>query len=120
MKLHRIIIVSNVLVCFLLNNLLFTYSSEKEEKAKIVCTSEDQGCCSENEVGNVCCESNDCCANVPVSTHLNFSVIIGVDKKSEAALTAPSINTFHLKQINAAGELADGHLNSLIKPPAFA
>lgn len=109
-----------MLICFLLNNLLFTYSSEKEEKAEVVCSAEDQDCCANDEAGDMCCEKESCCANVPVASHLNFSVIIGIDKKNEATVTAPSINTFDLYQINAAAKLADGYLSSLIKPPAFA
>jgi len=99
---------------------MFTYSTEKEEKLEVVCTSEYEGCCAEDEAGELCCEKESCCANVPVSSHLNFSVIIGIDKKNEAVLSTTSLTTFDLTQLNAASELADGFLNSLIKPPAIA
>ena len=99
---------------------MFTYSTQKEEKEIVVCASENEGCCSEDEAGDLCCEKESCCANVPVSSHLNFSVIIGIDKKNEAVLSTTSLTTFDLTQLNSASELADGFLNSLIKPPAVA
>lgn len=119
MNLRRIIIVSNVLVCFLLNNLLFTYSTVKEEKVDVVCMAEDEGCCSEDSNEEMCCSKENCCANVPVqSTHLNFSVIMGAEEKNDAFVSSASFNTFQLHNLRSAAELSEGYLNSLIKPPA--
>lgn len=118
MKVSRIIVVSNVLVCFLLNNLLFTYDahSVKEDPTETKCLSEDN-CCSEEE--QTCCGKEDCCTNVPISnSHLHFSLIAGIDKKSESQLSATSLNTFYLNKIKSADNLSDGYLTSLIKPPA--
>ena len=112
---------SNVLVCFVLNNLLFTYSTVKEEKVEVVCMTNDEGCCTEDEAGDVCCNKESCCANVPVqSAHLNFSVIMGADEKNDALVSAGSFNTFQLHNLRSAAELSEGFLNSLIKPPAVA
>jgi len=120
-KLGRIIIVCNVLVCFVLNNLLFTYSTQKEEKVEVVCTAEDEGCCSEDANEDMCCSKDNCCANVPVqSSHLNFSVIMGADEKNDAIVSSGSFNTFQLHNLRSAAELSDGYLNSLIKPPSIA
>jgi hypothetical protein len=116
-KVSRIIVVSNVLVCFLLNNLLFTYDahSQTNEPTEVKCLSDDN-CCSEEQ--EACCEKKDCCANVPVSTsHLHFSLIAGIDKKAESQLSTISLNTFYLNKIKVADNLSDGYLTSLIKPP---
>lgn len=121
MKVRRIIIVCNVLVCFLLNNLLFTYYTEeiavkKEVKACVL----KEECCEEESPKEMCCEKDKCCANIPsANTHLNFSVIIGIDKKNEALVFASSINTFDLSKLKSASELSEGFLNSLIRPPAI-
>ncbi|MBP9068057.1 MAG: hypothetical protein KBG47_01025 [Bacteroidia bacterium] len=121
MNLSRIIIVCNVLVCFVLNNLLFTYSTIKEEKVEVVCMAEDDGCCSEETNEEMCCNKENCCANIPVqSAHLNFSVIIGADEKNDAIVSSGSFNTFQLNNLRSAAELCEGHLHSLIKPPSIA
>ncbi len=109
-------------VCFLLNNLLFTYSTKqislkKSEDTNITCQSEDDCCLNPNKE-NSCCEEGNCCANLP-SNHLNFSVIIGVDKKNEMLVSIASMNTFNLSELNSDAQLSDGYLSSLIKPPAF-
>lgn len=110
-----------MLVCFVLNNLLFTYSTQKEEKVEVVCMAVDEGCCSEDTNEDMCCNKENCCANVPVQTaHLNFSVIMGAEEKNEALVSAGSINTFQLHNLRSAAELSEGYLNSLIKPPAIA
>ena len=120
MNLRRIIIVSNVLVCFVLNNLLFTYSTEKKERVVILCDSEGNSCCMETETIEFCCEEGSCCAQVPVqSAHINVSVIIGVDKKSDTRIAALELANFYLSHLKLTAELSEGHLNSLIKPPAF-
>lgn len=121
MKVTRIIIVLNVLACFVLNNLLFTYSTEKKETVIIVCESEDGSCCMETETIQFCCEKESCCAQVPVqSAHVNVSVIIGIDKKHDTQITAPELTNFYLAHLKSNSELSEGHLNSLIKPPSLA
>ncbi len=108
-------------MCFVLNNLLFTYSTEKKERVVIVCESEDGSCCMETETIDFCCQKESCCAQVPLqSAHINVSVIIGVDKKIETQITTPELTNFYLSHLKLTAELSEGHLNSLIKPPAVS
>lgn len=88
----------------------------------MVCSmDEEESCCTEEETEMVCCGEESCCARIPVqSSHLNFSVIIGSDEKNDALILANYFNTLQLSHLSAAGELSDGYLNSLIKPPAVA
>jgi hypothetical protein len=81
------------------------------------CQSEND-CCLNPDKENSCCEEGNCCANLP-STHLNFSVIIGLSKKNEALVSVASMNTFRFSKLNSEAQLSDGYLSSLIKPPAF-
>ncbi len=126
MKVKRILIVTNVLVCFLLNNLLFTYSTEQvsvKQSANLstACASEGDCCSAGTEGDDACCQKENCCANIPSnSSHINFSVIIGIDKSNDATLYAASLTTFSLSNLKTASELSDGYLNSLIRPPAFS
>jgi hypothetical protein len=121
LKLHTNIIILSVLTCFVLNNLLFTYGGTKPEKVVVICETENGTCCMEMapDETEMCCAMEDCCARIPAqSAHANFSVIIGLDKKHDAGIQTPELTNFSLSHINQAAELSEGHLNSLIKPPA--
>lgn len=125
LKVTTNIIILSVLVCFVLNNLLFTYGTEKQERTVLVCITNEEmedGCCAEEEDMEIlCCSEDGCCARIPVqSSHLNFSVIIGADEKNEAMVPADHFNTFQLSHLRTATELSEGHLSSLIKPPAVS
>lgn len=111
-----------MLVCFLLNNLLFTYSSEqvavKKTEETATCQSDDD-CCGSDSTEDTCCEKENCCANVPAtSSHISFSAIVGIDKKNEAIVPNPTSNSINRSDLRSASELSDGHSSSLIKPPA--
>jgi hypothetical protein len=119
LKLSTNIIILSVLLCFVLNNLLFTYATEKHSKIVVVCESEDGTCCMQmDEDVEMCCHMEDCAARVPIqSAHANFSVIIGLDKDQNQTIQTPELSNFNLAQIHKAAELSEGHLNALIKPP---
>lgn len=69
----------------------------------------------------MCCQMEDCGARVPVqSAHVNVSVIIGLEKDNQTSLRTPELSNFSLSQLDQAAELSEGHLSSLIKPPAQA
>lgn len=112
-----------MLVCFLLNNLLFTYASEevavKKTEETTTCQS-DNDCCGNNATEDTCCEKDNCCANVPAtSNHISFSAIMGIDKKNEANVPLPATNSINRSDLRSASDLSEGHSSSLIKPPAF-
>lgn len=109
------------MVCFVLNNLLFTYASEKQDRIVLVCESEKGECMLPQDLKDLCCQMEDCCARGPVqSAHVNFSVIIGVDKDHDPSVQTPELSNFNLSQIEQAAELCEGHSSSLIKPPAVS
>lgn len=112
------------MVCFLLNNLLFTYSQEENTppaaETITACESKDKCCNNEPETKN-CCEKESCCANVPASSyHLSFSAIIGIEKKNEAIVPLPLPNHLNKMYFRTASELSEGHTASLIKPPSIS
>jgi hypothetical protein len=73
------------------------------------------------ELAENCCKMENCPVRIPLqSAHVNFSVIIGVDKNQAASIQTPELTNFNLAQIVQAAELSEGHLNSLIKPPSVS
>jgi hypothetical protein len=100
---------------------LFTYAIEKKDKIVMVCESDKGECLLPKDLKDICCDMEDCCARVPVqSAHVNVSVIIGLEKEHQTSLKTPELSNFSLSQLDQAAELSEGHLSSLIKPPAQA
>lgn len=87
----------------------------------MVCESEKGECMLPKDLKEMCCQMEDCCARVPIqSAHANVSVIMGLEKDLQPNLKTPELSNFCLSQIGQAAELSEGHLSSLIKPPAQA